>query len=223
MADAAQRQRRLAAKAARRKAIVTDKKKLGLSAVGLAGRVRLAAKNPIAICVIPSVLFETGIGHVVLARELPSGLLGCGFFLIDPFCLGVKDAFYIEMDEDELQSRLDAQDDPQKFVHVPPEHARKLVRDAVAYAAGLGLAPAKDTATIEMIFGNVDANAYTKEFIFGKDGKPFYVTGPLDTRARIRAVTRILQDRFGTGGWDHMIQLPPDWIGDGALDALEGE
>jgi hypothetical protein len=51
MADAAQRQRKLAAKAARRKATVAEKKAEGSSA-SLAGRIRMAAKGPIVHCLI---------------------------------------------------------------------------------------------------------------------------------------------------------------------------
>ena len=210
MVDAAQRLRRMAAKAARRKVVVAGKRKLELSATSLAGRVRLAAKGPIDRCEMSSALFETGIGHVVVVRELPSGLLGCAFFLIDPFCLGVKDAVYSEMEADELESRLDVQYEVQEFIDVTPAYARKLIRDAAAYAAALGLAAAEDTPTIEAIFGDIDTGSCTETFTFGKDGKPFYVTGPLDTPARIRVVTRTLQDRCGTGGWDYVVEMPPD-------------
>jgi hypothetical protein len=207
MADAAQRQRKIAAKAARRKTVVAEKKKLETPSVGVVGRIRVASKGPIVRCVVPSVLFEIGIGHVVVARALPSGLLGCGYFLIDPFCLGVKDAFYIEIGENELQSRLDAQDEMQKFIDVEPAYARKLVRDAAAYAANLGLAAAKDTPAVEAIFGDVDASSCTEAFAFGRDGKPYYVSGPLDTPQRIRLVTRTLQERCGAGGWDYLVEV----------------
>src|SRR3954463_16466236 len=50
MADAAQRQRKLAAKAARRKAAVAEKKKTEGSSASLAGRIRMAAKGPIVHC-----------------------------------------------------------------------------------------------------------------------------------------------------------------------------
>lgn len=210
MADAKQRMRRLAAKAARRKAVVAAKAKSEVSSRSLSGRVGLAASGPIARCVMAAGLFETGIGYVILARSLPSGLLGCGFFLVDPFCLGVKDAFYAKIGRDELQSRMDAQADVQTFVDVDPALARKLIQDAVAYAAGLGLHPPKDYRVVETIFGDVDAGACTETFTFGKDGKPFYVTGPLDTPARIRSVCRTLQDRLGPGGWDYLVSMPPE-------------
>ena len=207
MADAAQRQRKLAAKAARRKAVVAEKKKLEMSSASLVGRIRVASKGPFVRCLMPSTLFEIGMGHVVVARALPSGLLGCAYFLLDVFCLGIKDVFYAELGENELRSRLADQDEAQQFIEVEPARARKLIRDAAAYAAGLGLPAAKDTPAIEAIFGDVDAGACTETFTFGRDGKPFFMSGPNDTPARIRAITRALEESRGTGGWDYMVEV----------------
>ena len=209
MGVSAQHQRRKSAKAARRKVIVAEKKKAEAPPIGMAGAIRQAASSPIACCVMPTGLFELGIGHVIVARELPSGRLGCGFFLVDTYCLGIKDTFYREMSPDDLQARLGTHE-IQTFADLAPACARKLLRDAAAYAADLGLAPAKDYRALEAIFGDVDAGACTETFTFGRDGKPFYATGPLDTPARIRVVTRTLQQRCGTDGWHYMIGLPPE-------------
>jgi len=207
--DAARRQRKLAVKAARRKAVVAEKKKFEVSSAILVGRIRVASKGPIVRCMIPSTLFEIGIGHVVVARALPSGLLGCAYFLIDVFCLGVKDAFYVEIGEKELRSRLAEQYDVQRFIDVEPARARKLIRDAAAYAARLGLSAAKDTPAIEAIFGDVDTEACPEPFTFGKDGKPFFVSGPNDTPARIRAISQTLEESCGTGGWNYLVEATP--------------
>jgi hypothetical protein len=207
MADAAQRQRKLAAKAARRKAAVAEKKKTEGSSPSLAGRIRVAAQGPIVHCLMPTNLFEAGIGTVLVARRLPSGMLGCAWFLVDVFCLGVKDIFYREVSEAELRSRLEALSETQDFVEVEPSRARRLIRDAAAYAAGLGLPAAKDTPLIEAIFGDVDANACTETFTFGKDGKPFYVSGPSDTPARVRTIRQALEKSCGTGNWDYLVEV----------------
>ena len=208
MADAAQRQRKLAAKAARRKAAVAEKKKTEGSSASLAGRIRVAAQGPIVHCLVPTNLFEAGIGTVLVARRLPSGMLGCAWFLVDVFCLGVKDIFCREVGEAELRSRLEALSETQDFVEVEPARARRLIRDAAAYAAGLGLPAAKDTPVSEANFGDVDADACTETFTFGKDGKPLYVSGPYDTPARVRAIGRTLEKSCGTGNWDYIVEVP---------------
>lgn len=197
MANAAQRQRKLAAKAARRKAVVAGKKKFEVSSASLIGRIRVASKGPFVRCLMSSTLFDIGIGHIVVARLLPSGLLGCAFFLVDVFCLGIKDVFYVEMGGNELRSRLAEQFDVQRLIEIEPARARKLIRDATVYAAGLGLSAAKDTSAIEAIFGDIDAGACSDTFIFGKDGKPFFINGPNDTPARIRAITQALEKSRG--------------------------
>jgi hypothetical protein len=212
MSDAAQRQRRLAAKAARRKAVVAAKRMLEASSSSLVGRIRVAAKGPVVRCLVPSTLFDLGIGHVIIARALPSGLLGCAFFLVDVFCLGIKDVFYVEIGQKELQSRLAEQDDLQCFIDVEPAHARKLIRDAAAYAAGLGLSAAKDTRVIEAIFGDADAESCTETFMFGRDGKPFFVNGPNDSPARIRAISKALDKSKSSGGWDYMLEAPTELL-----------
>lgn len=93
MANAAQRQLKLAAKAARRKAIVAGKKKLEVSSASLIGRIRVASKGPFVRCLMSSTLFDIGIGHIVVARLLPSGLLGCAFFWSTFSALGSKTSF----------------------------------------------------------------------------------------------------------------------------------
>jgi len=195
MVDAAQRQRKLAAKAARRKAVVAEKKKQEKLGSGLAGQVRVAAKGPIVRCTMPPNLFELGMGLILVARKLPSGLLGCGFFLLDVFCLGVKDVFYAELGAHELQTRMEQQY-RDGFQDIEPACARKLVRDAAAYAAGLGLPAAKDTPTVEVIFGEVDIAACTETFTFGQDGKPLYVPGPYEPPTRIRTVMQALEQHL---------------------------
>jgi DDE superfamily endonuclease len=52
-----------------------------------------AARAPVRTCVMAEGLFADGIGWVVLARTLPSGQVGASFFLVDVWCLGVKDAW----------------------------------------------------------------------------------------------------------------------------------
>jgi hypothetical protein len=208
IASSTQHQRRKAAKAARRKAIVAEKKRLGSTVTGLAERVRFAAKFPIASCLMPSQLFETGIGNIVIARRLPSGLLACGLFLVDTFCLGVKDAVFLEMEEDQLTDHLGAHGDA--FVDLAPSCARKLVRDAVAYAADLGLSAARTYGTVEPIFGDVDADTCADAFTFGKDGKPLFIQGPHDTPARIRAIALSLRNRLGVDAAELLTETQPE-------------
>jgi hypothetical protein len=204
MGNPAQRQRRIAAKAARRKAVVAGKKKSPISSYDVAGGVRLASRGAIARCVISSVMFEHGIGYVAIARELPKGMLGCGFFLIDTFFRGVKDVFVREMSQGDLKDYIDAADAVSSFVDVAPAYARKLINDAIAYADRLGISPAKDADLVEGIFGEIDAADCTETFTFGKYGAPLYMAGPNDALADLGAVIRALEDHLPLDESDYM-------------------
>jgi hypothetical protein len=52
-------------------------------------------------------------------------------------------------------------------VPVDPAHARKLLHNLVAWARTHGVAPHRDYAKIEPIFGTVDAASCDAEFSFG--------------------------------------------------------
>ena len=106
--DARKRQQKLARKAAKRKAVVATKKSLGEMG-GLVSHGRQIMPNtsaPIHECLIPDSLFDMGIGNVIVSRKMPNGFIGAAFFLVDVFCLGVKDAFYDVMSPVEYDSEV---------------------------------------------------------------------------------------------------------------------
>ena len=46
-----------------------------------------------------------------------------------------------------------------------------------------------------------------KEFEFGKDGKPFYVSGPNETRADSERIIATLTRKLGPGGFHYMVGM----------------
>jgi hypothetical protein len=201
-----QRIRRMAQKASRRKAIVADKRKAGATMSG--GKVLQiigAARAPVRTCVMAERLFADGIGWVVLARALPSGQVGASFFLVDVWCLGVKDAFFLVMAQRAFEERMHESSRDQPVVAIDPSVARKLLHDAAAYAGSFGLAPSTGFAEAEALFGDIPLA--TKTFSFGKDGKPFFMSGPNDSRTRIRNIMDKLVESVGPGGFDYMVNV----------------
>lgn len=206
----AARSRRLAAKAARRKVVVAEKRKaeIASSSVSLVRRVAAAAKCPLESCMMTTELFDAGVGQVVLARRLPSGRLGVAFFLVDAHCLGVKDAFYTEMQPGQFKDRMQqlSEDDPMK--EVEPSYARAVLHAAAAYAGGFGFSPAEDYDAVEPLFGEFPISQDTEGFVFGQDGKPLYVAGPRDTPARSRRIIEKLRSKLGPDGFNFIVRVP---------------
>lgn len=194
-------QKKRAKKAQKRKEV--KKQGAAQAQLGLAPEWLAAARAPVAEVFTPVKISELGLGSVWFSRRLPDGRYALSVFLLDTFCLGVKNVMFGIDDADQYRERLKQflHISEEEFVPRDPAYARKLVESALAYARGLGFDPHPDYRIAKMIFGDVDASACEEEFAFGRDGKPFYVPGPGDSPTMQRRVMKQLEkldmDPFG--------------------------
>jgi len=204
--DPRKRQKKLARRKAKEKA-----KKQALAARNprdLTARIERSAAAPILHCSTTDVLWDQGMSHVLVSRKLNSGNVAFAAFLVDMYCLGVKDVLL----DVTSRSRYDWQVCGKLFrdheiVKLKPEEARKLVEGAVEYAGELGFPPHRDYPKARRIFGDIDASACTEQFVYGKDGKPCFVAGPYDSPSRCRRITSTLTDRCGPDGFHYLMPL----------------
>lgn len=195
---------RRAAKAARRKKLLAERRKLALAQAkaSLAQEVRRLAKGPLDSCLVQEGLFEHGNGIVILTRESTSGRLAFASFLVDVFCLGVKDVAFRQCDESKVDEFIDMIEEAAPLEQVDPCYARKLLRDVVAWSRTLGIEPQADYAAVELMFGDSLADSCETSFAFGQDGKPVHIPGPADTPARVRRHIEQLRARLGDDGFE---------------------
>ena len=217
------------AKANHRKKVLEQRRRLEAKSVGgrLAGEVRRAAAWPLHACLAQDTIFEEGVGMVFLARKTAGRESAVSGFLVDAYCLGVKDAMFREFDEDEMKELFDGAAATAPLTPVDPAYARRLLRDAAAYAQSLGLEPHPDYAAAELLFGDVAADACDVEFEFGLEGRPFYVPGPSESPTQIRRRIDRLRRRLGDDGFDFgmpeeaidmLDELDDDELGDHETD-----
>jgi hypothetical protein len=206
--DARKRQQKLARKAAKRKAVVATKKSLGEvgGSVSHGRQTMPTASAPIHECLVPDSLFDIGIGNVIVSRRMPNGFIGAAFFLVDVFCLGVKDAFYDVLSPAEYDHRVSGLQQ-ETFRAIQPACARKLVEGAETYARDLGFPPHPGYQRARQIFGDLDATACPTRYVFGRDGKPFFMSGPYDTPARSRSIIDTLTQRCGPEGFHYTVAV----------------
>jgi hypothetical protein len=197
------------AKALRRRAVVTGKRKIEgtVATPSLAQRVHRAAAAPIHACLVQQDLFENGIGILLLARHTPSGEFALGFFLLDVFCLGIKDASFQSLNLSDLEFFIESIEATDPLVPIEPSHARKLLREAAAYAQSIGFSPHRDFVAVEPLFGEVNAEACEATFHFGVNGKPHYVPGPTESWPTIRRRVEQLRQRLGDDGFECAVAL----------------
>jgi hypothetical protein len=149
---------------------------------------------------------QSGLVGILVARDTGSTVLACGF-LVDVFCLGVKDT-----NGPKTVDRRKLPDFVWTFfsawpnstpVPAPLELARQVVFGAVDYARRLGFEPHPDFGRGAALLGNWEAGS--SDVTFGQDGKPFYINGPRDDTYGTIAK---LRQTVGNGNFDYLVQLP---------------
>ena len=188
-------------------------------------RFAIAARYPLHQCLSNIAVFAGGMGTVVISRTAPNGDIVMGVFLLDTFCLGVKSAFARVLLPHEYDEMIAQMRQGEMLQVVEPSYARKLVEESIVYAATLGFKPDPDYYTAKEIFGDIDASECTDQFTFGKEGKPFYMSGPLDSPLKRRQIVTTLENNVGVGNFNFMIHTDGgfDFDDDEQFDADEFE
>ena len=151
----------------------------------------------------PAETGESGLVIVVVARERGSSVRVCEF-LVDTWCLGVKNALGPKpVERRKLPSFCaDAfRSYPGAPVEVPLVLAQRIVFGAIGYARGLGFEPHADFAKAAGHLGEWDGVC---DLEFGRDGMPMYIEGPHDDTWRIM---HTLRQNVGDGNFHYLVGL----------------
>jgi hypothetical protein len=214
--DARRRQKKAERRNAKQKA--RRKELARRNPADVAVRLARATAAPILHCCTTESLWSQGIAQVLVSRQLSSGQVAFAVFLVDRYCLGVKNALSDLTARGKYFDKIyDGVAHSSPIVPLTPADARKLVEEAVAYARDLGFAPHPDYAKAKAIFGDIDASTSQRQFEFGKDGKPLFISGPHDSPGRCQSIAGILSQRCGPGGFDYVIKLPQSPLGGAEL------
>lgn len=209
IADPRKRQKKLAKKTAKRR----TKKENNLHK--MAGVLALSSnKFPIHECYVSGELFKQGIGHVLVSRKRPDGCIPTSIFLLDVYCLGVKNALFDIYHGYEYENVKSTFVEPEHSTFIHHSCARKLVEEALTYAKDLGFSPHQDYSKAKGIFGDIDSTVCPKSFTFGKDGIPFYISGPNDTPMMSNKIIDTLTRRLGPNGFHFLTAFPEDDMDD---------
>lgn len=149
---------------------------------GVAAQLTLAANWPLHLSLMTEGLEDEGISTCLIVRRSKEGTFAISSFLVDTYCLGVKEAWAKVVPGDLFDSfKTDAIENGRvPFEAAAPGLIRKLVEQSVAYARQFGIEPHRDYSKAALIFGDINANACLEEFEFGDEGVPHYIAGPVD-------------------------------------------
>jgi len=173
-----------------------------------------ARNYPIYECLIGSSWKKQGMANILLSRQQPDGNLIFGVYLVDIFCLGLKNTFChanfsMSNYEKDLKVKIYQEQPP---VECPVDLAHQIIYGAIDYASELGFNPQKDFKLSKYILEERDKFGEITEVEFGKDGKPFYISGPDDD---VQAIMRKLEAKLGPDDFHFLCpgdQIPEGWI-----------
>src|SRR5712692_10217805 len=126
-----------------------------------------------------------GVAEVLVVRQMPDLNYIAGAYLLDVFCLGLKDTFVMtRLNDADLRALLDRF--PEKLEEIPYEDARSFILGAIDYARQIGFEPHPDWDLSGRIVES--ERPFRNKFSFGSDGIPFYIQGPNDDAPEILRV-----------------------------------
>lgn len=136
-----------------------------------------ARKLPLGKCYIaPPDWQEKGMAQIIISRVRPNGNIVMASFLVDTFCLGVKDAGYHEnMTTESFQDYLDNYKYGMGLEEISYEEAHNIIYGAIAFAEDGGIKPSKDFDPAGYILENDTEDIPLIEYDFGKNGKHFLI------------------------------------------------
>lgn len=175
----------------------------------LADQMTRAAGAPVRHCSVSTTFWDEGLGSLLVSRDLDDGMVAFAVFLVDRYCLGVKDVFARVEPLGAYQEFYESYAERYEMVDLRPECARKLVEGAVAFARDFGLRPHRDYRKAAPIFQDFDAGACPEEFEYGRKGRPFFIAGPYDSPAFCQKVLTALENHGESQSFDSMIPLVP--------------
>ena len=146
-------------------------------------RLQGAEKWPIVHALVGAKLWKDGIGYLAIARQEGDGRLVFGVYLVDVYCLGVKNAFWSAGTPGDFKELIRKMETTQSMISISPACLVKIVAGAVEYAGSFGFPPHPDYRHAAMLLEGIDLQACAHEFTFGRDGKPYYIQGPHESPA----------------------------------------
>ncbi len=175
-----------------------------ISFYGSIQSLRQAREYPILGCWIMNGWQDQGITPVVVARQQAEDKVIYATFLVDIFCLGVKDVLWkVDVSLKQFHRNL-----PRLCSDMPEpceiSLAHELIYGSIDYARQYGFKPHPNFAEASLILNPLEKHPPKHKVKFGKDGKPFFVAGPYDNA---RAIVNQLVLTAGEGNFDYIVMF----------------
>lgn len=167
--------------------------------------IRQKSRNlPFYKCLISTGWQEHGMAQIIVARQHTNGNITFGGYLVDLYCVGVKDVFFnfnFEVYEfDEMISNLS-----RGMTLIAADYAlvHNVIFASIEYAAELGFKPCKEfSETAKYILEEDTDDVELMAIECGKNGKPLFVKIDNTSTTEANKIIQQLEKSVGKGNFD---------------------
>ena len=154
-------------------------------------------------CYINSEYKERGLAQILISKKQPSGKYTFVVFLVDIFCLGLKNTmFNFNFSEEKYKEMTDRLFESEPFIPFDLVEAHNLIYGTIDCAEEIGFKPHKSFALAKYMLDTDLLDDGIEDIELGKDGRIFYITGPYDDTYRI---IRTLEKTVGVGNFEYIV------------------
>jgi len=171
-------------------------------------KILIARKFPFYKCLINPSWKDGGLATVLISRQQPDRNITFGVFLVDIFCLGLKNTFCnadfaISRYKTDLLDKIYPEEEP---VECPIPLAHHVIYGGIAFAEQFGFKPHKDFKLSQYILDDKTNIEPCDGIEFGKDGEPFFISGPDDN---VEHIMRQLESKVGNENFKYSVRVMP--------------
>jgi len=189
-----------------------------IQSFSIPNQLRKARDYPIKECFITEGWQNKGMCDIFILREKPDYQFIVGVYLVDLWCLGLKDTFYnIDVSYEEITDRL-YNHPSERFISIDADLAHSVIYGGIDYAKNLGFMPHGDFRFSRFILEPREEIEFDDSIEFGKDGKPHFFAGPYDSKIKIGRIIAQLEERVGQGNFHSTCPMDFD---DQEMETLE--
>ena len=183
-----------------------------IQSISIPNPLRKARSFPIKECSITQGWQQKGMCNIFILREKPDYQFIMGAYLVDLWCLGLKDTFYnIDISYEEIADRLNNHPS-EKFVPIDIHLAHSVIYGGIDYANNFGFAPHQYLKYTRYILEPREEIEFDDSIEFGQDGKPHFFAGPYDSQLKIDRIIMQLQERLGKGNFHFTCPVDADSV-----------
>lgn len=155
-------------------------------------------------CYMTSTWQSEGMANIIITRRHAQGNVTAGVFMVDRYCLGVKDCFLMyNLTEEELLEKLGGQ--IQMLEETSYELVHNIIYGAWEYVEEIGLPVDSDlVGLVQYILEEDNDDIELIDIQFGKNGKPTFIPSPYDSEVLISNTLSKLTRTLGEDGFEYI-------------------